>query len=56
MFNRAGVILAVAGIQIGARDSFLKVREHLQTLPPGQDIAVRVLRAGKILDLTARLP
>jgi serine protease Do len=53
---RGDIILAVAGIQIGARDSFLKVREHLQTLQPGQDITVRVLRAGKILELTARLP
>jgi serine protease Do len=53
---RGDVLLAIAGVQVGTGDSFLAVRERLQALRPGDEITIRVLRAGKVLDLKGRLP
>ena len=53
---RGDIILAIAGIQVGSPDSFFTVRERMQAMRPGDEIVIKVLRAGQILDLRGRLP
>ncbi|HET7875815.1 MAG TPA: trypsin-like peptidase domain-containing protein [Methylomirabilota bacterium] len=50
------IILAVAGIPITDAGSAAKVRQHLASLPPNAPFKIRVLRLGKIIELTAKLP
>jgi S1-C subfamily serine protease len=50
------VILKVQDIPITTLASYEKIREVLSRLPPGDELRVTVLRAGKVLDLAARVP
>ena len=50
------IILSVEGIRMGAPDALQKVRAHLLGLPSGSSFEVRILRGGRILELTGYLP
>ena len=50
------IILSVDGIRMGAPDALQRVRAHLLGLPPGSAFEVRVLRGGRISELTGSLP
>jgi len=50
------IILEAAGITLQAADDMTKIREKLNAMRTGQTIKIRVLRAGKIVDLTGTLP
>lgn len=50
------IILSVEGIRMGAPDALQKVRAHFLGLPSGSPFEVRILRGGRILELTGYLP
>ncbi|MFN2348423.1 MAG: S1C family serine protease [Thioalkalivibrio sp.] len=49
------VILNVAGISIADDEGYLRIRQHLGSLPPGDSITITVLRAGEQVSLTTTL-
>jgi len=53
---RGDIILEAGGIAVKAIDDMPKIREKLNAMRTGQTIKIRVLRAGKIVDLTGTLP
>jgi serine protease Do len=50
------IILKMDGITLTTVADLVKVREHLGGLPSGKTYAITILRAGKIMDLTGRVP
>ena len=50
------ILLSVEGIQAGPAANLAKIRDLLATKPPGSPFKATVLRAGKVLELTGRLP
>lgn len=50
------IILKVQGMAVGGLSAYEKIREALAGLPSGAAIAVTVLRAGQILELTGTIP
>ena len=50
------VILSVEGIQAGSAANMMMIRDLLGTKPSGTPIKVSILRAGKVLELTGRVP
>jgi hypothetical protein len=48
--------LRIDGIAIGEVSDLVKIRERLGSLAPGKTYTITVLRAGKVLDLTGRVP
>jgi S1-C subfamily serine protease len=50
------ILLSVEGIQAGSAANFAKIRDLLSGIPPGSPFKVSVLRAGRVLELTGRLP
>ncbi len=46
------IILEVVGIQV-SEDYYEKIRKRLSDMKPGDSITVKVLRAGRILQLIA---
>jgi S1-C subfamily serine protease len=50
------IILKIDGIGIGNVTDLVQIRERLGSLPPGKDYTITVLRAGKVMDLTGRVP
>jgi serine protease Do len=50
------ILLAIAGIPLTDAGAMLRVREHLERVAPNTPFTVRVLRAGQVVDLEARLP
>lgn len=50
------VLLAVEGIPAGNLADYRRMRDHMQKLPAGATITVRVLRAGRVLDLIGKAP
>ena len=53
---RGDIILEAAGISIKTAEDMSSVRAKLGTMKPGQPFTMRVLRAGKILELRGTLP
>lgn len=49
------VILEVDGIPVGLSESYLQLREHLAGLEAGQTVTVKVLRHGRIVELSTAL-
>jgi serine protease Do len=50
------IILKVEGITLGAVADLVKMREKLGRLPSGSPYGITVLRGGKVLELTGRVP
>jgi S1-C subfamily serine protease len=50
------VILRIDGLTIASVGDLVKVRERLGGLPSGAAYTITVLRAGKVQDLTGRVP
>jgi serine protease Do len=50
------IILKIDGITIANARDLVTIRERLGSLPSGKAYTITVLRAGKILDLTGRVP
>ncbi len=50
------IILRIDGIAIGEVSDLVKIRERLGSLASGKTYTITVLRAGKVLDLTGRVP
>src|SRR5262249_31937994 len=50
------VILTVQGIPVVDLASYEKMRAVLAKLGPGGALSIKILRAGEIMELTARLP
>jgi S1-C subfamily serine protease len=46
------IILSVEGITVDSEDNIEKIRNTLVAVPPGGSFTMKVLRAGKILELT----
>ncbi len=53
---RGDIILAVEGIPVGTLEDFLKIRERLASLRAGENLRVKILRAGRVIELTGRAP
>jgi serine protease Do len=54
---RGDIILAIAGIDFGPGDVVLKqIRERLEQVRSGDALPLKILRAGKVLEITARVP
>jgi len=50
------VVLEVLGVPIDDEESLVKVRSALARLRPGDLLTAKVLRAGKVVDLSTRVP
>ncbi|HUO65290.1 MAG TPA: trypsin-like peptidase domain-containing protein [Terriglobales bacterium] len=50
------IILAVDGVPIGPDGNIEKIRNRLAAEPPGTSFKMKVLRAGKIIELTGKTP
>lgn len=49
------IILEVLGISIEENGSFLKIREAIDKMADGSKLTIKVLRAGKVLELTSTI-
>ncbi len=50
------IILKVQGMMVGEHTDRVKIRELLQTVPPGGEFTLTVLRLGRIIELKGRHP
>jgi S1-C subfamily serine protease len=50
------IILSVEGVQVKNAGDMNKIREHLATMKPGSPMKATILRAGRLLELTGRVP
>jgi len=50
------IILKIDGIAIASLADLVTIRERLGGLPSGRDYPITILRAGKVMDLTGRVP
>ncbi|MDO8476406.1 MAG: trypsin-like peptidase domain-containing protein [Candidatus Rokubacteria bacterium] len=48
------IILSVDGIAVGSDDNIEKIRNRLAAEPPGTPFKMKVLRAGKVIELTGK--
>jgi serine protease Do len=48
------IILAVDGVSVGSGDNVEKIRNRLAAEPPGTRFKMKVLRAGKVIELTGK--
>jgi len=48
------IILSVDGIAVGSADNIEKIRNRLAAEPPGSPFKMKVLRAGKVIELTGK--
>ena len=53
---RGDIILAMAGIAIKSDDDIPKIRHKLGLMEPGQPFKASVLRAGRVIELTGKVP
>lgn len=49
------IILEVDGIQVGTFESYLRLRQHLAEIEKGQTVTVKVLRHGRLIELSTIL-
>jgi serine protease Do len=50
------IILKIQGIHVGDATDHRRVRDILDTIPPGAEFRMTVLRLGQVIDLTGRHP
>jgi serine protease Do len=50
------IILSVEGVPATNAANMAKVRDHLATMKPGQEIKAVILRAGRVIELTGKAP
>ena len=50
------IILKIADVPVGMLDDMVRMREKLGGLPSGSPYQITVLRGGKVLELTGRVP
>jgi len=50
------VVLEVAGVRIGEEDAYKKIRQGIRALEGGGTVRVKVMRAGKVVELAEWLP
>jgi serine protease Do len=50
------VILEAAGTPVGTPEAYVKIRGHINSLPPDGSFTVKFLRAGSVLETTVRVP
>ena len=50
------IILKVQGVPVGGLESYQRMQDALSSLSSGDAITVQVLRAGRLLELTGKLP
>jgi hypothetical protein len=53
---RGDIVLTMAGIAIKSEEDVPKIRERLGTMPSGQAFKASVLRAGRVIELTGKVP
>ena len=53
---RGDIVLTMAGITIRSDQDIPKIRERLGTMPSGQAFKATVLRAGRVVELTGKVP
>jgi len=53
---RGDIILDMDGIKIDSIDDLPRVREKMGTMKSGTPIKITVLRAGKVIELTGKIP
>jgi serine protease Do len=53
---RGDIVLTMAGIAIKSEEDLPKIREQLGTMPAGQSFKASVLRAGRVIELTGKVP
>jgi serine protease Do len=53
---RGDIVLTMAGIAIKSDADVPRIRERLGTLPAGQSFKASVLRAGRVIELTGKVP
>ncbi len=53
---RGDILLEVAGIPVKHVNDMVLIREKLGAMQPGQPIKISVLRAGKVVELTGKVP
>jgi S1-C subfamily serine protease len=53
---RGDIIVEVAGIAVKAANDFVEVRKRLNAMTSGTPITISVLRAGRIVQLTGKVP
>ena len=53
---RGDVILEMAGIRFDSVDDMSRVRERIGAMSSGQPFTAKVLRAGKVIELTGKVP
>jgi S1-C subfamily serine protease len=50
------IILKVQGVPVGEASDHRRVRDILQTIPPGGEFTMTVLRLGRVIELKGRHP
>jgi S1-C subfamily serine protease len=50
------IVLSVEDISVGSGANMAKIRDVLGSKAPGASFKVKALRAGRVLELTGRLP
>lgn len=50
------IILSVAGVPATNAAAMVKIRDHLATLKPGQELKAVILRTGRVIELTGTVP
>ena len=54
---RGDIILAVGGVEFAPGEAVVqKIRERMEKAKSGDTLPLKTLRAGKVLELTARVP
>jgi S1-C subfamily serine protease len=53
---RGDIILDMDGIKVNSIDDLPRVREKMATMKSGMPVKITVLRAGKIVELTGKIP
>jgi len=56
MAVRGDIVLTVAGIAIKTDEELPRIREKLGTMSSGQQFKASLLRAGKVIELTGKVP
>jgi S1-C subfamily serine protease len=50
------IILSVAGVPATNAAAMVRIRDHLATLKPGQELKAVILRTGSVIELTGTVP
>jgi S1-C subfamily serine protease len=49
------IILEVDGFPVGTFESYVPLRQHLAEIEKGQTVTVRILRHGRVIELTTAI-